>query len=500
MAVTALSGQRWQGSSTSPATATVGSVGSYTTLNFNGTGTFTPESGTTVYYVVVGGGAGGARDGNGDQRGAGGGGAGAYRESSFTAVADTTYTLTVGDGGAGGGAGSLTTACSSVAGEDGDDSSIAGSGLTTITSNGGGYGGGHSTDQGCSGNANGNASGGGGSGHSSGASGGTYGYAGGEGSGTSLAGGGGGGSGSVGANGSTPDGGDGGSGTTPSATYFSSSAIAGGGGGNGSGTTGSGQAGGGDGNQGAIPTPATANTGSGGGASRGYQAGDGGSGVILLSFSNSVAYAITAGGAGTVDEKTTVTDVPAGSHFEETDTRKFYQRFSSTGNTYTWSDCGSDNPLTVTDGVQAVGAWIRAGTLIGTKITKITQKMYRVGAGSGNLVCHQINQSDTGTIKATSSTVAISGLTDSTAYGSATSVDFDFATPVEIAVNDCFIVSSDGSDTKMWASTGNCDSSNTNFMESDDAGSPTFTQQTGMTARGSATYNDEGWRERGTAI
>ena len=201
-----------------------------------------------------------------------------------------------------------------------------------------------------------------------------------------------------------------------------------------------------------------------------------------------------------VDDKTTVTDVPAGSQFEETDTRKFYQRFSSTGNTYTWSDCGSDNPLTVTDGVQAVGAWIRAGTLIGTKITKITQKMYRVGAGSGNLVCHQINQSDTGTIKATSSTVAISGLTDSTAYGSATSVDFDFATPVEIAVNDCFIVSSDGSTTKMWASTGNCDSSNTNFMESDDAGSPTFTQQTGMTARGSATYTDEGWRERGTAI
>ena len=59
---TYLSGERIQGRSddTIPASAVVGSVSSNITLNFNGTGTFTPTSNTTVQYVVVGGGGGGA--------------------------------------------------------------------------------------------------------------------------------------------------------------------------------------------------------------------------------------------------------------------------------------------------------------------------------------------------------------------------------------------------------------------------------------------------------
>ena len=156
--------------------------------------------------------------------------------------------------------------------------------------------------------------------------------------------------------------------------------------------------------------------------------------------------------------------------------------------TYTLSDCGSDNPISIADGGQSAGMWVRAGDLVGATIKTLTQKMRRDGTASGNVICHQINSGDTGTIKATSSTVAISGLTALTGYGSATSVTFTFDTPVEIAVNDCFIISSDGSNAKLWASSGNCDSSNTNFMESDDADPPSFTEKTAITARGSALY------------
>ena len=156
---------------------------------------------------------------------------------------------------------------------------------------------------------------------------------------------------------------------------------------------------------------------------------------------------------------------------------------------YDWADCGSDNPLTISDGGQGAGAWIRNGDLIGAKIKTLTQKMYRHESASGNMICHQINSGDTGTIKSTSDIIAISEISStSTSYGSATSITFTFDDPAEIAENDCFIVSSDGSAFKLWASSGNCDSSDTNVMESDDASPPSFTEKTTLTARGSAVY------------
>ena len=54
MAITYLSGNRIQGSSTSPNTASAGTVSSNITLNFNATGTFTPTSNTTVQYLSGG--------------------------------------------------------------------------------------------------------------------------------------------------------------------------------------------------------------------------------------------------------------------------------------------------------------------------------------------------------------------------------------------------------------------------------------------------------------
>lgn len=89
-----------------------------------------------VEYLVIAGGGGGGSGWNGN----GGGGAGGYRssvigelsgrntaaESRFEAIRGTTYTITIGGGGG--------------PGSNGGDTSIAGSGLSTITSNGGGFG------------------------------------------------------------------------------------------------------------------------------------------------------------------------------------------------------------------------------------------------------------------------------------------------------------------------------------------------------------------------
>ena len=106
----------------------------------------TPQN-YTADFLVIGGGAGGGWNYGG------GGGAGGYRnsfnseasggggssESSITIEGATTYTITVGNGGAG----RDTDGGNGVAG---GNSSIAGSGLTTITSIGGGGGGSNTSD------------------------------------------------------------------------------------------------------------------------------------------------------------------------------------------------------------------------------------------------------------------------------------------------------------------------------------------------------------------
>jgi hypothetical protein len=105
---------------------------------FGSTGIFTPLQSLTCDYLVVAGGGGGS---------AGGGGAGGLRstvgttggggslESALSLTAQA-YTITVGAGGAGGGADAGTGGN----GTNGGNSSIAGSGLTTVTSTGGGGG------------------------------------------------------------------------------------------------------------------------------------------------------------------------------------------------------------------------------------------------------------------------------------------------------------------------------------------------------------------------
>jgi len=101
---------------------------------FTSTGTWTaPSTTTSVNLFLVGGGGGGggsAVASNDHAVVGGGGGGGCVVKTTVTVVPGTTYTITIGAGGAGG----TTTAAGSV----GSDSTITGSGFTTITALGGG--------------------------------------------------------------------------------------------------------------------------------------------------------------------------------------------------------------------------------------------------------------------------------------------------------------------------------------------------------------------------
>jgi hypothetical protein len=248
----------------------------------------------SVDFLVVAGGGGGGRS-NG-----GGGGAGGFRTSTQSVGQGTVITVTVGDGGAG----SITPPAS---GTNGSNSSISGSGLTTITSTGGGSG----STSGSSAGSNGG-SGGGGTNGLVGGSGNTpstspsQGNNGGDG--TAGGGGpyfgaaGGGGAGAVGGNSSTTVGGNGGNGTANSIT--GSSVTRGGGGGGGvspGGTTGTGGTGGGGngGDNSTGGTNGTANTGSGGGGSGNLVGASGGKGVVILSVPDA-NYSSTTTGSPTV--------------------------------------------------------------------------------------------------------------------------------------------------------------------------------------------------------
>ena len=245
----------------------------------------------SIDFLVIAGGGGGGSEGAG-------GGAGGYRTSTQSVGAGTVITVTVGDGGAGGsGAGS---------GSVGSNSSISGSGLTTITSAGGGFGGGN----GATGGNGGSGGGGGNNGATSPAGSGntpsttpSQGNNGGSSTGAPYGGGGGGGAGGVGgnkANGSS-NGGTGGTGTASSITGSSVTRAGGGGGGHNGGTGGTATGGGGAGGSSANGTSGTANTGggAGGGGLNTTTGGTGGKGVVILSLPTA-NYSSTTTGSPTV--------------------------------------------------------------------------------------------------------------------------------------------------------------------------------------------------------
>jgi hypothetical protein len=284
---------------------TIMTDGTYWYHAFKSSGTFTPAKGLSCDVLVVAGG------GGASSYYSGGGGAGGLRSLAAQSFANATaYTVTVGAGGAGGtGAGSVTT----TQGKVGNNSSVSGTGLTTITASGGGQGNTWANNPGTgSGVGYPGGSGGGASlNFVAGGAGnvGSYspveGYAGGAGgkTGGNETTGGGGGAGGVGAaagNGTT--GGNGGIGATSSVINAMGAAtatgvlsggnyyFAGGGGGASAGTGAAGTGGLGGGGNGGLNTggsTGTANTGGGSGGGAGsdtVSAGGGGSGIVIIRY------------------------------------------------------------------------------------------------------------------------------------------------------------------------------------------------------------------------
>ena len=266
--------------------------GSDTVLKWTGvtsSGNLQFGSTTSVEYLIVGGG------GSGGVSNAGGGGAGGYLANGSAALSLTggnAYTVTVGAGGA-----SVTGSSNGLVG---GASIMSGTGITTLTADGGGYGGVGANAGGTGGSGGGggynNAAGGAASGNGTGSAGG---------SGTSSApaygAGGGGGAGAVGQGGSGSYAGNGGIGIQNDITGTNTWYAGGGGGaadnntaacGNQGSNNGRDKGGGGKGSAADTGTSstyndATANTGGGGGASFGSgtgASGDGGSGIVVVRF------------------------------------------------------------------------------------------------------------------------------------------------------------------------------------------------------------------------
>ena len=254
-----------------------------------------------AYLVVAGGGSSQLSGADGPAAGGAGGlrtsygstsGGGASAESNITLAAGT-YTITVGAGGV---ANSY---------NNGSDSSISATGMTTITSLGGGASGGSSQRDGSDGGSGGGGEGDGSSFSSGGSATAGQGFDGGAGGSpfnSNRGGGGGGGAAAAGSNGGNGFGGNGGNGLelsiTGSATYY----AGGGAGDSPSGSAGTGGLGGG----GAVEADGAANTGGGAGSPNGYTfapnpgvARSGGSGVVILRLATAV-YSGTTTGSPTV--------------------------------------------------------------------------------------------------------------------------------------------------------------------------------------------------------
>ena len=276
--------------------------------------TLTSSYSISAYYLMVaGGGAGGSGSSNGGM-GGGGGGAGGFRtnygSTAITFTPTTQYTITVGSGGAGSGFD-----VDSDSSDDGGDTSISGSGLTTILTNGGGAGGSGGNSSSQTGRTGGSGGGAGAGRSSAGGSGnegnfspseGNNGGQGDDGS-QPFSGGGGGGSSQAGHHGVNQHG-HGGNGTANSITGSSITYAGGGGGGTWSDSSLSGQASGGSGGGGHGAPKATSSSGqagtnglggAGGGGGENGSGATGGSGVFILRVATS-DYSGTTTGSPTV--------------------------------------------------------------------------------------------------------------------------------------------------------------------------------------------------------
>ena len=207
----------------------------------------------------------------------------------------------------------------------------------------------------------------------------------------------------------------------------------------------------------------------------------------------------------TAKDKSTITDVPLGTRYEETDTKKIFQYKSSTGNTHTISNSsGSISTAgTKSSRSQEFGFRVNSGhALIGKKPTSITMQMFRAsGLSSGviKLAWRRASDTDgTGTALEDSDTVNNSTLSVGD-YGGGNynwgTVTFNFDGTNAIEAGDYFL-------SNATVATGNdikCKFYNQNSEANIEMVEYPWNVQSGYEVTSTITYNEVGWKEKGTA-
>jgi len=339
------------------------------------TGSYENDTTQDHEYLIVGGGASGGKNDGG-----GGGAGGLLTSTGLSLTGGNEYTVTIAAGGA-------AVSSSGTDGNDGGDSILSGTGISTLTAGGGG-GGGKSGTVATVGRAT-NGNGGGGGYNSNGAAGNGAGYAGGSQStnGPAHGAGGGGGAAEVGEAGTDSKGGDGGDGVANDIIETGTNVYYAGGGGSFAHNTAVGAGGnGGGGAGGAGPNPSstagtagTANTGGGGGGAHEISTGAGGSGIVIIRR-------LTSGGSVTSDLTLQSIDTTAMTEPDYADMVMLMENSSGTAtlNTDIKGYISEDSGVTFTQGTLVdEGTW-------GTNKKILAFHDLDISAQSGTSMCYKI--------------------------------------------------------------------------------------------------------------
>tara|TARA_R100000808_G_scaffold22951_1_gene50382 strand:+ start:270 stop:1412 length:1143 start_codon:yes stop_codon:yes gene_type:complete len=209
------------------------------------------------------------------------------------------------------------------------------------------------------------------------------------------------------------------------------------------------------------------------------------------------------------DEKTTLTNVPANTQYRETDTRKIY-RFVTTSSSHSGGTSGSDDVSGIgADGSNPRGGWgqqIKTGhPLVGKKLktlTVTTRLSSDIGGRSDKDMTVKVFAGTTSTIRGTSEAINTSTLTTAGTWYDKT---FTFTNAVELSADDCICVCVDGDTGSSggWNAKIKGSPEDTNkgyWVAFQDATNPTGGSiQTNRSMIYTATYEQDVWKDRGTA-
>ena len=201
------------------------------------------------------------------------------------------------------------------------------------------------------------------------------------------------------------------------------------------------------------------------------------------------------------DEKTTITNVPAGTRYEETDTRKIYRRTASSTTTVSQAGTGENKGLfqSLVSGTQTatkIGFELSSGhELIGKTATTISLYLWKDGSPTGNGSMKIYNSS--GTLQATSTNTKDWATLGTSAWG--TKTDFSFSGH-EIVAGDRFVIEGGSGDdsNRVFLSMNTSTASNTKIVFYHTGGWNTSSYSLPVKFDVVYTIPAE-WKERGTA-